>query len=72
MTSLVAETFTPSSIEVVAFGVPDVTGNCKGTALTKSLAVTDPSELTGKVKRYCPDESVTYLSLLTLNEPLRV
>ena len=44
----------------------------KWLALTKSLAVTDPSALTGYARTNCPDESTTYLSLLTLNEPFRV
>ena len=51
ITSLVADTLTPKSICVVAFGVPDVTGSCKGTALVKSFAVTDPSAFTGNVSR---------------------
>ena len=42
-----AGTFTPSSILLVARGSPDVTGSCSGTALSKSLGVTEPSSFTG-------------------------
>ena len=47
ITVAVAGTLTPRSIFEVAFGVPDVIGSCKGLALTRSFAVTEPSSLTG-------------------------
>ena len=71
-TSAVAGKLTPNDILLVAFGSPDVIGSCKGTALKRSFAVTDPSSLTGYTTRYCPAESTTYLSLSTFSDPFLV
>ncbi len=42
-----ASKFTARSMLLVAFGSPDVTGSCKGTASDMALDVTEPSSLTG-------------------------
>ena len=72
MISASAGRFTPRSIFEEARGRPAVLGSCSDFAELIPVATTDPSSLTGKTWTNCPEESTTYRSLLTRNDPLRV